>query len=126
MACDSAYQIVQNRVPASLVWFYDPSNSDVPFDFNIDVYCQIAGRDGDFAIGGDLVTFDFRRQLSSLRTPALVLAGRFDRFFIPRDAVEFRTVMPRAELVMFERSGHQPLIEERERHSTVVREFLSK
>jgi proline iminopeptidase len=126
VTCDAAYQAVQNRIPASLAWFYDPSSSDVQFDFNLDVFCQIAGRDGDFAIGGDLVSFDFTRQLRDLRIPTLVLAGRFDRFFLPRDAMEFRALMPHAEFVLFERSGHSPFIEERDRHSAVVREFLAK
>jgi pimeloyl-ACP methyl ester carboxylesterase len=79
---------------------------------NNDVYCQIAGRDADFTLGGDMASIDFRSKLRDIRAPTLVLAGRFDRVAIPRYAVQFKTLMPRAEFVMFEQSGHMPFAEE--------------
>lgn len=43
---------------------------------------------------------------------------------IPRYSLQYRTLMPQAEFVMFERSGHFPFIEESERHDAVVSAFL--
>jgi proline iminopeptidase len=126
LSCDSAYQAVQGRVPDSLLYFYDPSHAGLKFDLNIDVYCRIAGPDADVVLGGDMASVDFRRRLHQIQVPTLVLAGRFDRVVIPRYSVQYRSLMPRAEFVMFERSGHFPFIEEPEGHDSVVRTGLSK
>jgi proline iminopeptidase len=90
------------------------------------VYCQFAGPDADMVLGGDMASIDFRSQLPHIQIPTLVLQGRFDRVAIPRYSIQYRTLMPRAEFVMFERSGHFPFIEEAERHDSVMRAFLSK
>jgi proline iminopeptidase len=130
LSCDSAYQAIEGRMPVSLVYFYDPSNVGgadyASFDTNLQVYCQIAGPDADVVLGGDLASLDFRRQLRTIGVPTLVLAGRFDRVAIPRFAVQFKTLMPRAQFVLFERSGHEPFIEEPERHDSVMRAFLRR
>jgi proline iminopeptidase len=126
VSCESTYQKVFGRVPPSLLYFYDPSHANVVQDLNLEVYCRIAGPDADIVLGGDLASVDFRQQLSEIRIPTLVLAGRFDRVAIPRYSVQYRTLMPQAEFVMFEQSGHQPFIEEPELHDSVVRAFLSK
>ena len=125
-SCDAQYQKVEARVPLSLFYFYDPRNAGLDFDSNNDVYCQIAGRDADYTLGGDMASIDFRPRLRQIRTPTLVLTGRFDRVAIPRYALQFRTLMPQAEFVMFERSGHFPFIEEPARHDSVVRAFLAR
>jgi proline iminopeptidase len=130
LSCDSAYQAIEGRMPASLVYFYDPSNAEgasvASFDTNLQVYCQIAGPDADVVLGGDLASLDFRRQLRTISVPTLVLAGRFDRVAIPRYTMQFKTLMPRAQFVLFERSGHEPFIEEPERHDSVMRAFLRR
>lgn len=126
VSCESEYQTVQGRVPLSLFYFYDPVHADIAFDSNVDVYCRIAGPDADVVLGGDMASLDFRRRLHEIRVPTLVLAGRFDRVSIPRYSVQYRSLMPQAEFVMFERSGHFTFIEEPERHDAVVRTFLTK
>lgn len=129
VSCDSAYQAVEGRMPASLVYYYDPSNvggaSYASFDMNLQVYCQIAGPDADVVLGGDLSSIDFRRRLRTIAVPTLVLAGRFDRVAIPRYTMQFKTLMPRARFVLFEQSGHEPFVEEPERHDSAVRALLS-
>ena len=113
------------RVPAGLFYFYDPARA-FPIDINLDVYCRIAGADADVVLGGDLASLDFRNRLRGIRVPALILTGRFDRVAIPRYALEFRALMPDAEFVMFERSGHLPFVEEPDEHDRVLRAFLSQ
>jgi proline iminopeptidase len=126
VSCDPTYQQVQGRVPLCLLYFYDPSNSNITVDTNPDVFCQIAGPDAGIVLGGDLASVDFRGQLRGIQVPTLVLAGRFDRVGIPRYSVQFRTFMPRAQFVMFEKSGHLPFLEEPELHDSIVRAFLGK
>lgn len=126
ITCEPTYQKVQGRVPLSLLYFYDPSNSNLTVDTNPDVFCQIAGPDASMVVGGDLASVDFRGQLQDIQVPTLVLAGRFDRVGIPRYSVQFKTFMPQAQFVMFEKSGHLPFLEEPELHDSIVRAFLHK
>lgn len=121
---DPEYQKVQARVPLCLLYFYDPSNSNLTVDTSLDVFCQIAGPDAGIVLGGDLASMDFRSRLCRIQVPTLVLAGRFDRVAVPRFSVQFRTLMPQAQFVLFEKSGHLPFIEEPELHDTMVRRFL--
>jgi len=123
---DATYLKALDRVPWTLMYFYDPAHAGVVFDVNFDVYNRIAGPDGDLILGGDLASVDFRKRLREIRVPTLVLAGRFDRMAFPRFSMQFKTLMPQAEFVMFERSGHLPFVEEPERHDAVVRAFLAK
>ncbi len=125
LSCDPDYQALEGRVPPSLFLFYNAARA-FPLDVNVDVYCQIAGRDADVTLGGDLASFDFRRLLRDIQTPSLILAGRFDRVSLPRYAVQYRTLMPQAEFVIFEQSGHMPFVEEPERHDSVLRTFLTR
>ena len=113
-------------MPLCLLYFYDPSNSNLIVDTNLDVFCQIAGPDAGIVLGGDLASIDFRGQLRGIQVPALVLAGRFDRVAIPRYSMQFRTFMPQALSVMFEKSGHLPFVEEPELHDSIVRAFPGK
>ena len=50
----------------------------------------------------------------------------FDRVGIPRYSVQFKTFMPRARFVLFEKSGHLSFIEEPELHGTLARSFLKE
>lgn len=125
---DAEYQRVQNQVPGSLLYFYDPSNVPSPFSgtsaFNSKVYFQIVGADADVVLGGTLRGFDFRRRLTSITAPMLITAGRFDRVMIPRYSMRFREYAPQARFVMFERSGHEPFREQPEAFFSVLREFV--
>jgi proline iminopeptidase len=113
-------------IPRELLFFFDSSNvskrrSDA---FNTDVYYQMVGDDGDFAIGGDLGRFDFKGDLKTLKMPVLIIAGRYDRISIPRFAVRYKDYAPQAAFVMFEKSGHYPFIEEQAKFMEVLLRFL--
>jgi proline iminopeptidase len=56
----------------------------------------------------------------------LILAGRFDRVALPRFSIQFKQYAPQAEFVMFEKSGHNPYVEEPAKMFEVVRRFLSR
>lgn len=128
LSCDPQYQKAEGEIPVSLLYYYDPSNANDPsygsFDVNLDVYCQLAGPDADVVLGGDLARLDFRSRLKKLTMPTLVLTGRFDRVATPRLAIQFKQFIPQATFVMFERSGHNPFLEEPAKHEAVVKAFL--
>ncbi len=117
-------------VPSGLLYFYDASNAyKVRRDsliMNTDVYYRIAGKDADFLISGDIGPLDFRSKLKTLKMPVLILEGRFDRISIPRFSIKYKEYAPRAEFVMFEKSGHEMFVEEPEKTIKVITEFLKK
>ncbi len=66
---------------------------------------------------------ELRRRLSRLEVPTLILHGRHDP--IPLEwARELAALLPRARLVVLERSAHVPYVEEPERTYTELRVFL--
>jgi proline iminopeptidase len=69
-------------------------------------------------------TYDLKPQLPSITVPTLVTVGRSD-WVTPVSAAEtIASLIPNAKLVVFEKSGHSPQIEERELFLSVVRDFL--
>lgn len=112
------------RTPPGL-YFYQPAPSGLPLDYNPDVYYGIAGNDADFVIGGELAKLDFRPRLKSLTAPLLVLAGRHDCIALADRVLEYRTKAPRAQVVMFEKSGHFPFIEETAAVMDRIRKFVT-
>jgi proline iminopeptidase len=128
LSTDSVYQKIQGEMPLSLSFFYDPSNTpDSTYankSFSLEVYRQIAGPDADIVLGGDLASVDFRGRLNKIMVPTIIIAGRFDRVAIPKYSIQFKTFMPQAKFIMFEKSGHYPFIEEPELHAKILESFL--
>jgi proline iminopeptidase len=116
------------KIPSGLLYYYNPDNASKmrsdSLSLNTDVYYQIVGADGDFIIGGDIGKLDFRRDLKNLRMPILIVAGRYDRISDPRFAVKYKIYAPQAEFVMFEKSGHNPYLEEHEKFFKILNKFL--
>jgi proline iminopeptidase len=59
-----------------------------------------------------------------MKMPMLIIAGRFDRVALPRFSIKFKQYAPKAEFVMFEKSGHQPFVEEPDKYFKVLIDFL--
>jgi proline iminopeptidase len=129
LSTDSVYQKIQGEMPLSLSFYYDPSNVPYPTysnkSFSLEVYKQIAGPDADIVLGGDLSSVDFRGHLKKIKVPTLIIAGRFDRVAIPKYSIQFKSFMPQAKFIMFEKSGHYPFIEEPELHAKILVNFLN-
>lgn len=70
--------------------------------------------------------FDCEAELNRIKQPLLLLAGRHDRTCSIEAAEAITTGVPGSELVVFERSGHLPFVEEQERYVEVVRNFLDR
>jgi proline iminopeptidase len=70
--------------------------------------------------------YDLKEALPNVTVPTLVTVGRRD-WITPVSASEtIANLMPNATLVIFEKSGHSPQKEEREKFQQVTREFLDE
>ncbi|MCY7374230.1 MAG: alpha/beta hydrolase [Spirochaetaceae bacterium] len=70
-------------------------------------------------------TYDLKPRLPDLRCPTLVTVGRTDWVTPVSSAETIAALIPDAQLVVFEKSGHSPQIEEYELFQRVMRDFLS-
>ena len=86
----------------------------------------MVGKDGDFRVESDIGAFNYRDRLKDLPMPVLILAGRYDRVAVPRMMVQYKEFCPQAEFHMFEKSGHNPFIEEPEKTFEVIIDFLTR
>jgi pimeloyl-ACP methyl ester carboxylesterase len=69
-------------------------------------------------------SIDYRSRLAAVRAPTLICVGRYDPQAPIACSEELAAGIPGARLVIFERSGHYPFVEEAERFAALVREFL--
>jgi proline iminopeptidase len=132
VSSDQIHQDIYGKVPYGFLYAYDPSKFEgnggkpYPNPNNTKLYYQMVGKDGDFIVGSDIGTFDYRKQLKDLKMPVLIYSGRFDRVAVPWMALKFKEYCPQAQFVMFEKSGHNPQVEEPEKTFALINEFLAK
>ena len=69
---------------------------------------------------------EVENRLENVTQPVLVCTGRYDRACTVEVSEGMAKRLPRAELVIFENSGHMTFVEENERYLKVVRDFLNK
>ena len=129
VSSDSEFIKVYGSLPTKYIYYHDTSKKqNVPKEkfrgMNTDVYYSIVGSDADFQIGGSMINQDYRRKLKDLDFPTLIIAGRYDGVSTPEYAVKYKTYMPQAKFVMFEKSGHNPYLEEPEKFYKLFEEFL--
>ena len=70
--------------------------------------------------------YDLKADLPSVTVPTLVTVGRRDWVTPVSSSETIASLMPNAELVVFERSGHSPQVEERELFQQTMREFIDR
>ncbi|GLY85960.1 alpha/beta fold hydrolase [Actinoallomurus iriomotensis] len=78
----------------------------------------------NFAFAVNQPGYDIKAQLPDIICPTLVTVGRDDWITPVESSEKIVSLIPDAELVVFEKSGHSPQIEEAVRWRTVVRDFL--
>ena len=91
---------------------------------NQTLYAQMFGPN-EFAITGVCRRYDISDRLGELAVPTLFLCGRHDETR-PQDTAFFHSLVPGAELVVFEESSHMPHFEEPDRYFRVLRDFLHR
>lgn len=130
VSSDQLHQDIYGRVPYGFLYGYNPENfvrrgsRPYPNPFNTKLYYQMVGRDGDFVVGSDIGSFDYRRQLRGLKMPVLIMAGRYDRVAVPWMAVQYKEYCPQARFMLFEKSGHNPQVEEPGKTFKAISDFL--
>lgn len=78
----------------------------------------------NYAFSRNQPHFDLVDRLHTIQVPTLVLVGRHDWITPLEASQEIAQHVPNSRLVIFERSGHSPQIEEREKFLSEVRAFL--
>lgn len=80
----------------------------------------------NFAFAVNQPSYDIKSRLPEITCPTLVTVGR-DDWITPVECSEtIVSLIPRSRLVVFEKSGHSPQVEERELWLEVVRGFLDE
>lgn len=82
------------------------------------------GDRGDFRISGAYEGWNALPYLPRIRTPTLITLGSRDLVSV-EDAWNASELLPRARVVVFERSGHYPFLEERAKFLRILSDFLS-
>ena len=78
----------------------------------------------NYAFAHNQPNYDIKPQLPTIGCPTLVTVGRDDWITPVACSETIVSLIPDARLVVFEKSGHSPQIEEAEAWRRVVREFL--
>jgi proline iminopeptidase len=80
----------------------------------------------NFAFAVNQPQYDIKAKLPRISCPTLVTVGRDDWITPVRSSETITDLIPDARLVVFEKSGHSPQIEEAELWRQTVRNFLSE
>ncbi|MDQ3397520.1 MAG: alpha/beta hydrolase [Deinococcota bacterium] len=80
----------------------------------------------NIAFSQNLPHYDLRDRLHTIQVPTLVVVGRHDWITPVASSEEIVSLIPNAELVVFENSGHSPQLEENEKFVKTVRDFLRR
>ena len=130
VSSDPAHQELYAKVPYGFLYAYNPDNfvsrgrKPYPNSFNSKLYYQMVGKDGDFIVGSDIGNFDYRKQLKNLKMPVLIYGGRYDRVAVPVMMEKYKEYCPQAKFVLFEKSGHNPQIEQPGKLFPLIESFL--
>ena len=99
---------------------YDPVKSDAAVEAGI--YRHEAH---NWCFLYNMPNYDLRPQLPSVTCPTLVTVGRTDWVTPVSYAETIAELVPNSKLVVFEKSGHSPQIEEFDLFQEVMRDFLA-
>ena len=80
----------------------------------------------NYAFSVNLPNYDLTAQLPSVTAPTLITVGRTDWITPVSCSERIAELIPGSELVVFEKSGHSPQVEEAEAWTATVREFLAR
>ena len=78
----------------------------------------------NFAFRHNMPSYDILDRLPEIQCPVLVTVGRDDWIVPVSESEAIADRIPNSKLVVFERSGHSPQIEEAELFQSVMRDFL--
>ncbi|REE94592.1 proline iminopeptidase [Paenibacillus taihuensis] len=91
---------------------------------NGEIYMTMWGP-SEFCPTGNLKHYDVTPQLHEIAIPSLFLCGRYDEA-TPESTQHYQSLVPGAELHVFEESSHMGYLEETDAYLQTVRQFLQK
>lgn len=97
---------------------------DAIADANMQVYTHMWGP-SEFYPTGSLKDYDRTGELSRIRTPTLFTCGRHDEA-TPESTGHYQSLVPGAEMVVFENSSHMAVIEEPLAYLGAIKAFLKR
>ncbi len=86
------------------------------------VYHRMWGQ-SEWTVTGNLKNYDRTERLREIELPTLFTCGRYDEAS-PETAAYYQSLVPGAQLAIFEKSSHVHHLEESEAYLQVVRDFL--
>jgi pimeloyl-ACP methyl ester carboxylesterase len=84
-----------------------------------------AGKPGFLDSLNAISNYDFRERLPEISVPTLIIWGRNDRIVPVSGAYEYERLIPGSRLVIFEDTGHLPMLERPAQFNQLVEEFLT-
>jgi pimeloyl-ACP methyl ester carboxylesterase len=85
-----------------------------------------AGKPGFLDALNAVMNYDFRERLPEISVPTLIVWGRNDRIVPVAGAAEYERLIPGARRVIFEATGHLPMLERPARFNQLLEEFLAE
>lgn len=86
---------------------------------------RASGTPGYFDALSALSSYPIRHRLPEITAPTLILWGALDRIVPVKDAYEFSRLIPTAQRLIFEETGHMPMIERPAAFNDALERFLS-
>jgi pimeloyl-ACP methyl ester carboxylesterase len=84
-----------------------------------------AGKPGFLDALKAVLDYDFEDRIPEISCPTLIVWGRTDEIVPVEDAYEYERLIPNARKVIFEETGHIPMLERPDRFNQLVEEFVS-
>lgn len=98
----------------------------IPYEFDRGIYTvYFDALSRKEALAADSSQLDVRAQLSQIKVPVLVVAGRYDLVTPPDQSSILAGGLPQSRLVVMEHSGHFPFFEENYLFTEWVRQFMA-
>jgi pimeloyl-ACP methyl ester carboxylesterase len=72
-----------------------------------------------------ILQYDFEHRVPEIKCPTLIVWGRNDEIVPVEDAYEYERLIPGARKVIFEDTGHVPMVERPARFNQLLTEFLA-
>jgi pimeloyl-ACP methyl ester carboxylesterase len=72
-----------------------------------------------------ILDYDFEHRIGEISCPTLIIWGRNDEIVPVEDAYEYERLIPDSRKVIFEETGHVPMVERPVRFNRLVEEFVS-
>jgi pimeloyl-ACP methyl ester carboxylesterase len=85
-----------------------------------------AGKPGFFDALMALIDYDFWERIPEIACPTLIVWGRNDEIVPVADAFEYEALIPNARTVIFEDTGHVPMLERPAAFNRVLESFISE